>query len=429
MIGSLTVWLVTVAEQLPIDSDDSRLLRTGTLAGYLSRAGHRVTWWTSTFNHVLKKHRFDRDKTIDIDHDFRIRLIHASGYTRHVSFRRLYDHAILAAKFLQMAPTEDRPDILVVSLPTLELAAAAVSFAWRNGIPVVLDIRDLWPDIFLDVVPRPLRPLAAPMLIPLRRLAECSCLRATTIIGPAQHYTEWGLAMAGRDRTVWDQEFPFAYSSAPPSSEAITAARQCWEEQGLHEGNGDFIACFFGTLGRQFDLETVIHAARLTADSHPRIRFVICGTGDREAVYRRAATGLKNILFPGWVGRAAIWTLMRMSEVGLAPYCSSPHFAHHLPNKPIEYLSANLPIATSLKGELGTLLEIHDCGVTYQHGKPEDLARQIMFLHDNRDRLHTMSRNAGELFQHHFQAERVYPEMITYLENLVRSRSYHAVAK
>ena len=33
-------------------------------------------------------------------------------------------------------------------MPTIELAYYSVKYAKKNSIPVVIDIRDLWPDIF-----------------------------------------------------------------------------------------------------------------------------------------------------------------------------------------------------------------------------------------------------------------------------------------
>ena len=36
-------------------------------------------------------------------------------------------------------------------LCSIELCAAAISFGRSNGIPVVVDIRDLWPDSYIDL--------------------------------------------------------------------------------------------------------------------------------------------------------------------------------------------------------------------------------------------------------------------------------------
>jgi glycosyltransferase involved in cell wall biosynthesis len=417
----MNAWLVTVGEQLPIDPGDSRLMRTGTLARFLCQRGHQVVWWTSTFNHVHKHHRFDCDKRVQVDSNLTIRLLHGIGYKRHVSISRLLDHGMVARKFSTFARSEARPDVIVASLPTLELAAAACAFGAQVGAPVVLDIRDLWPDAFAELLPTLLRSVAAPAFFAFRRLAKYSCSSARAIIGPARRYVDWGIALAGRSRTPWDREFPFAYTSSTPSPEAIQAAEEFWKDHGISKIKGDFLICFFGLLGRQFDLQTVIESARILQQSHARIRFVICGTGDHHQFYRDLARGCRNVIFPGWVGAAEIWTLMRMATLGMAPYCSNSLFNDHLPNKPIEYLSASLPVLASVRGALGSLLEAHECGAIYDNGAPAELARTIAQLHDDPVRLNRMSHNAGQLYHRSFEAEQVYPELVRFLERVSES--------
>ena len=55
----MRIWLVIAYEPLPKVHGNVRLLRYGMLANNLSAQGHRVTWWTSNFDHVRKRHRFE----------------------------------------------------------------------------------------------------------------------------------------------------------------------------------------------------------------------------------------------------------------------------------------------------------------------------------------------------------------------------------
>ena len=42
---------------------------------------------------------------------------------------------------------EKVPDLIVISMPPIDGAVALMKFAKKNNIKVVLDIRDMWPDI------------------------------------------------------------------------------------------------------------------------------------------------------------------------------------------------------------------------------------------------------------------------------------------
>ncbi|MCE5310602.1 MAG: glycosyltransferase [Acidobacteriales bacterium] len=230
----------------------------------------------------------------------------------------------------------------------------------------------------------------------------------------------WAVAKANRQRMPQDRAFPLAYPATPPTDERLAAAREFWTRAGLDLDKRQFTVCFVGTLGRQFDIETVLDAAATIRRSDRGVRFVLCGTGDEADRFKALASRIGNTLWPGWVGAAEIWTLMRASHIGLAPYMCNRNFEEHIPNKPIEYLSAGLPVLTTLKGALGRLLRENDCGLTYTPGKSNELARLIVDLKNQPFRLQELSCNASRTFRGSFVAENVYPEMVQYLEGLVR---------
>lgn len=420
--------LLTIGEPLPMDGENIRLHRVGMFAKFLVARGHRVVWWSSTFDHINKKHRYARDTTIDLSDRYRIKLLHALEYKKNVSIHRILNHRRIAGKFIRLAETEPKPDIILSSLPTLELCLAATKYGKEKKVPVILDVRDLWPDIFLDLVPLPLRKLGRVALFPMFETLKNACADTTAIIGLTPDFVDWGLKQANRRRTFLDRYFPMGYSNAHPGAKAVGDAQNFWAAQGLPCGSDKkFIACFFGTMGRQFDLETVIEAAKKLSGRELPFHFVLCGSGDNFDYYRKMAGGCGNITFPGWVNSEQIWVLMRMSAVGLAPYLSTRNFTINLPNKPVEYFSAGLPVVSSLSGVLEELLRSNDCGVTYPNKNPDSLVAALVDLYDNPGRLRGMSENAHALYREKFVAEKVYTDLMDHLELVCDSyRKQHA---
>lgn len=414
----MRVWLITVGEPLPTDAGRERLFRTGILASTLVARGHEVVWWTSTFDHARKRQRFHTDTTLDVNDRLRIILLHSVAYRKNVSVVRVINHCGVARKFSRLAESEVRPDIILSSMPTVELSLAATEYGGKKGVPVVLDVRDLWPDIFVEVVPAWARGVFQWLLTPMFKSARNACANATAITGITPAFVDWGVNYALRKRTPWDRDFPLAYTSTLPSPHAILGAERFWERHGVTKDGQEFVACFFGALGEQSELETVIDAARELNSRGGRFRFVFCGTGDRLGFYKKRAHGCGSVVFPGWVGAVEIWSLMRMSAVGLAPYRNSPSFMASIPNKAIEYLSAGLPIISSLNGTLKDLLSAHDCGVVYESGNAAHLASVLHDLSRAPDRRKALSDNASKLYQARFVAETTYREMSGYLEGL-----------
>jgi glycosyltransferase involved in cell wall biosynthesis len=406
----MRAWLVTIGEPLPTDPGDERLLRAGILAQALVDAGHDVVWWTSAFNHYHKTMRSERATRIELSTTYRIELLHGGGYRRNISLQRIRDHRRLAAAFAAAAAECAVPDIIVCSFPPIELSLQCVEYGTAHGVPVVLDVRDLWPDIFVDILPLPLRPMGRLALGGMSRMANRALAGATAIWANAPSLLDWGLKRAGRERSQRDAVFPYGYAVQPPGPAELRAATEAWSAAGIREGE-DMIVCFAGAIGRQFDFDTVIDAARLLGDSSG-IRFVICGTGEQLARLQRRAANLPSIVFAGWRRSAEIWTLLRMSSVGLAPYVERADFLGTIPNKVPEYLSANVPIALSLgSGYLHDRVTHGEFGFSYAGNAPR-LAGELLKLRDDPARRRRMAERCAAVFATEFRADIVYRDMI-----------------
>lgn len=417
----MNIWLVTIGEPLPLQAGGrDRLHRTGTLAQFLARRGHRVLWWSSTFDHFRKTHIAGKDETVELGSGLRIRLLRGRGYSRNISLDRLRDHAEIARKFVFEAERERLPDVIVAALPTIGLSAASANFGVRHGVPVALDMRDMWPDIFVDTAPAAVRPMARALLLPMFHQARRACARASAIVGITDAFVDWGVRRGGRKRSSLDRAFPLGYDTQPPEAEDLRAAGAFWDGLGIRE-TSPFTLCFFGGLGRQLDLMHVIQAARALEGQGTPVRFVLCGAGERLEEYRRAAAGVSNMVLPGWVDRAAIYTLMRRSTAGLDPLPCRYDFLSTINNKAIEYMSAGLPVISSPRaGVLFELLEQRDCGLSYDAADGQGLAALVANLAQQPDRIAAMRRASAALFREQFMAETVCAAMAQHFETISR---------
>lgn len=418
----MRVWLINSSEPVPTDPGNVRLRRMGLLADVLVERGHDVLWWTSTFLHSLKRHRCPQSTRVKVRDRYHVQMLHTPAYRRNISLARIRNHRVLGREFARRCPQEPRPDLVLCSFPTLELSAEAVRYGQENGVPVVLDIRDLWPDIFLDYAPRWSRPLARLALRPMFAAARRACAGATAITGHAPAFVDWGLATGRRRRTPLDRHFPYGYQPFVPDEKTTALAEQFWHEHQLSSDPETLVVCFIGQIGHQFDLAAVVEASRRLRGRR-RVQFVLCGVGMRLDVLRRlAADCARDVLLPGWVDAPQIWRLLYRADLALAPYVARADFEASLPNKAIEYLSGGLPILTSLsRGTLVDLLTEHNCGLSYG-GDPGRLAETIESLADDPERRQRMADNARKLFEERFTARKVYGEMATWLEQIMASR-------
>ena len=412
----MRIWITEIAEPLPM-TPGRRLMRAGLAAEALTAAGHEVTWWTSTFDHVAKAHRLRSDDTYVLASNYQIEFLHARGYSTNHSITRMRHHRQIAAAFARRAPGGPAPDLVYCCIPTLEVTDAALRYARPRNIPVVVDVRDLWPDVFLGTVPGGLRLLARAALHREFTRARWIFRQATAIVAISEKYLEWALRYADRPEGRWDHVFPHGYPTEAITPEEVENARQELLTVGVDPGR--IICTFVGTFGHSYDLAPAIETARrLSEAGDQRVMFVFAGDGGRDSEWRALAGGLTNVVFTGWLSASGIQALMRMSSVGLAAYRDDA--PQGLPNKIFEFLSAGLPILSSLRGEAEALLEEAGCGLTYSAREPASFAVALERLVADPGARHEMSRRAQAKFEKEFRADYVYPALVRHLEGLVK---------
>ena len=266
----LRIWLLQDGEPLPTD-ENPRLMRIGNLAPRLVDAGHAVTWWTSGFNHGLKKYRQDTGDFIELGERYRLRMLNGPSYSRNLSLRRMRHYRAIAAEFTRLAAREERPDLVLGSLPSPELSYAGMRYARRHGVPFIVDIRDPWPDIFSAYFPRGARWMLAPIMAYYRRMTRAIMRSADGIVAVSESMLQWGIDYAGRPRKGGDAVFFIGYNKPPIDREIEVPER--------FTADAPLTCLFATTCGNSYDGLTVVDAARILGTWRtPR---AICPVGRR----------------------------------------------------------------------------------------------------------------------------------------------------
>lgn len=416
----MKVWLITAGEQLPIDINNPRLMRTGIFAHLLAENGHEVTWWSSTFNHTTKQFRFTENTKIALYKNLQLNLLHGKGYTLNLSIDRIINHYQVAKNFRKISYTEQKPDIIIASFPTPDLAKSAVDFGKKFNIPVLIDVRDLWPEAFLEFFPPFLKPIGRILLAPLYNQVSNILKNASGLISITKPFLDISLNKIRQPLRPTDGVFAFGYKkNTEPISDNDERIKKL--ESLLIKDDSIFKLCFFGTLSHQFDIDTIINAAKVLETKHMLVRFIICGEGDKLQYYKTKAKNLSNIIFTGFIGSYQIKYIMSISNVGLAPYIVNENFTNNFPNKIIEYFSEALPVLTCLTGHIQNSLKENNCGFFYENGNTQSLVELIETLLSKPDLLQSASENALALYERAFEADKVYTKYMNHVEKVVEN--------
>lgn len=412
----MKIWLIKEGEPLPCD-DNPRLMRTGMLAEYLHRAGHQVTWWASTFFHQTKSYRYDKAIVEDREDIGRIVLLHSKVvYKKNISLQRIIYFKILGKQFYQTSLKEAKPDIIVCSYPSMELAAQAIKYGKTKGVPVVIDVRDMWPDIFVRGIPNKLRFMAPIILKPLYKKSEKIFGQASAIVGAMEILTEWAISRGKRKENNY--LIPIGYSKVQLNDRELEEEEKKWNAYGVNRKGWNI--CYIGLLNAEvLDMWTVLKGFKRFHEQHPEARLVLCGQGNLYDELKKYESVDSGIIVPGWINRKQILCLMSMCNIGLYPFRNTLEFRDAFGNKVIEYMANELPILSCLEGYSKKYFEKYKCGQYYVEGDANSFFERLEYCYSHTGEMDIMAKNAKACFLEQFDSEVLNARYAEIIEKLV----------
>lgn len=408
---SLSVWVVQVGENMRLN-ENSVPMRTGYLVEKLLERGHRVLWWGSAFDHFKKEWLFTPNRGVSFRPGFDFIPLGGLGYKKNISLARFLDHRFISRKFRQIAPTLKQPDVLVVSTPPYDLAYEAACFAKDRGLPFLVDIRDPWPDLFVDHFPKPLHWLARIFLLGERRQLQKALRQANVLFSVTEEMLAWALSLAGRKKSPVDQVMGLGFSTfvgmGGTVSEILKEKAELWKDK--------FVVLFVGTISPSYHNPSIlVTAARLLKSTN--LHFVIAGDGEGLGEIQRQSAGLSNLTVTGWLNRTELAFVLRRAHVGVCPSAIPLEIPS---NKFFAYLSAGLPVISSFGGEIHKTIVDESVGLVYAPGNVQDLVESLLRLHLNPELYRLFSANAAKLYREKFDASVIYASYANAVESLAK---------
>ena len=413
----LVFWILQTGEPLPIDKDFSRPMRAVNLSNKLLKKGHKVILWSSKFNHQSKEHRTNDYKEFSDNENFEIRLIPSCGYKKNISIKRLIDHAQLAYNLHKILKKEKyQPDIAFLGFPPIEVNFVMSNWLSKRKIPFVVDVKDLWPDVFVENLIGWKKRIAKFFLFYYYFATKKIYRQATaltTITGKFLKYIE---NFSNKKSNQLNRVFPLVSNlKLNDKNKNQNEVENWWDGLGVYNNN-TFRVVYVGNLSSNIDLSEIKKAAQSFKGGNTKVQFVICGDGDYLQIFKNMMKGLDNVIFPGMVNKDKVSILAKRSNVWLIPYFNKENFRLSLPNKTYDALYFGIPLFSSLEGEVKNLIIKNEVGMFYD--KINSLEKCITKLQNNNELQTSMSINGKKLYDEKFEYNMVYDELVCHLENI-----------
>ena len=418
----MLVWILQTGEPLNCDGNQLRPMRAINLSKALVSRGHKVEIISTRFFHQQKRFR-KNIKKINIP-GIKETLIDSPGYKSNISFRRLFDHHILSFNLLMhLLKRKEKPDIMFVGFPPIEWALISICYSFFKSISIVVDIKDLWPDIFWDK--EDINPLKKEFIkflfLPYRIYSILIASLADYITGPTELIAKYFKNNYQNKflSKILKNHFPKTFPSpiVPPKEE---------ERIKLEVVKTDPKEClnilFIGSLMSVYDFETVKKSIQILNKKKIKIKLFIAGRGGSENNIKDIFNYIENVYFLGWINRKEAIEISSNCHLALAPYKNIKNYELNLVNKYIDYMSLGLPILSPLRGFPYELISKYEIGWNYPPKNSSTLARIIMDLIEYPNKIKLRSQNAMKLFKTKYNFEIVYDQLVTKLEQITNNQ-------
>lgn len=417
----MRIWVVKYGESIPFanESSSNHFFRSGEITRRLVARGHETTWWTGRFEHQTKRHLTTADCAVPIagGTGSRVVLLDSPGYSKNVSPKRFYDHWRIGRNFRKAIQNQPKPDVILASMPTPELARAAADYASAMGVPLIVDVRDMWPDVIAQRLGERLGFSPAWLFRHYERDVRHSLNVAQSVTSITSGFLAWAQDKGHRSAAARSNDRVFRLASVrhPVASSREAEIQDIWRARGFDGEGGKVVFSLAGSLTKQRATEEFLTAlTRLPDVVRRRIQVVICGRGDLENEVRRLAETCDHVLYAGFVARDEVQYLYDNSHFGLLMYDNTPDFQMSFPNKFGEYLMSGLVVLTTVTGVMAAVYE--DKGLVTSVPATAEAIAALMTELAASPPSQAMRSKAREAFREDFDADIVYERFCDHIE-------------
>ncbi len=308
-------------------------------------------------------------------------------------------------------------DVVLATSTPLTIAIPGVLFSKLKRVPMVFEVRDLWPEL-----PVAIGAIKNPILISLAEKLELFAYRnATRFIGLSPGMCD-GIARHGISR----EAITLATNSC--DTELFDVDKKVglyYRSNELSFVDGRKLVVYTGTFGPINDVGYIVHLAKASLENVNNICFIAIGTGmQKESVKMLAreegVLGL-NLFILDPVPKTEIVKLLSAADLSLSLFGPVREMWHNSANKLFDALASQTPIAINYGGWQKDFIDESNCGITLDpkdHVKAANTVKQFLFDEKSYFRAKTACKDlAYNKYSRGIMADRIESTLLEVINN------------
>tara|TARA_R110000744_G_scaffold346512_1_gene452023 strand:- start:711 stop:1868 length:1158 start_codon:yes stop_codon:yes gene_type:complete len=360
----------------------------------LCHLGEDVHWWSMDFHHWSHSPRFS-DKF-----NGNIRLFSVPKYKSNISLKRFFCYFWFSLKVYRELTKLEEPPEYIITLPVPELIFLLAKFCKSRNVKLIIDITDVWPDLYVRAFPKKLMWLGEILVKPFHWMANYAYKYSYHITAVSKTYRDEISDRSG----VKNKKSSYFYLGAPQLTIDL-------DSKPIDMVN----VIFVGQFEFSYDLTIIMQTALRSQNEGLKIRFFLAGRGSKMSFIEQfiKSNSLDNVELLGWLNSKDLMSIASRCHIGLN--CYNSFATQSIPTKYFDYMSMGLVVLNSLEGEMADLIRSDASGLTYRANNVEDFYEKLLFLSSDIEKLKIEGVNNRHNFEKNYSFSKIYGRMVSLL--------------
>lgn len=382
MKDKLNIWTIYQFASTPKIAGSER---TYQFAKAFVMEGHDVTLWTSSFSHWGKVETIQEKNiafNIEVEKGLNIISLKTKPFYYRNDYRRFLNMVHFAYALYRVSKRiNTKPDVIIASYPSPFAALAAYILSKKYKAKFILEIRDLWPQNFIE---RGAYSRYHPFIVILSMLEKYLYARTRYFVTALPYFGEYLDTMAVKPEKVsWIptgihlDEFKTAMLQKPSNehvSRIVTALSEAKKK-------GNLNVIYVGGIGVGNRVDQIVKAAHVIKDKGIEgISFFIIGEGHSKEDLKKYVSDhcLDTVTIFSAIPRNDVPRVLCRSDIGIQCLHYNPIYRYGVNlHKIYDYMAAGLPIVISAKLR-NNLVESAKAGISVPPASLEEIVRALI---------------------------------------------------
>lgn len=443
----MKVWIINPYGNIP--GEGWRTYRTTLIADAFVEKGHEVVSWVSNIQHRSKEKRSESWKDVQVNPNYLIKIVPSTSYSTHISFDRIKYERTYAKNLRDYVKSEGHgargkvqvdkkinaqeklhlqsltydfnetgePDLIILGEPALFISDIVLDIVKSKRCALIVDIIDLWPELFHILLPKKISFLGKLIFSPLYLKRWHLLKKANGIMAVSKDYLQLGNQI--------NKAVPSAVVYWGVAKDAVRIEKHEEYEspvlQQLNKKENEIWVVYAGTLGDNYDIKTILACANLIEKRAKPIKIIMAGDGPLKTLITTTnQKSVNSLIYVGTLTINDLNLLYKQCDMALSSYITGSTVS--MPIKAYDYLAAGLPLINSLGRDLGDFVIAKEIGIQYEPENANEMCQAILKLADNKELRLKMKQNALVLADE-FDVIKQYDKAVVLAEKVITNRT------